>query len=173
MKDRFRVVMWNKFLEKFHRRLGVDRLGKSVANRQCVDVYDAVDVHVLARTIRLEFTLLATSNPTVSWNTVVLRMATVSEVKNLVFARIFPELTVFSDEIFLLFCVRFSRHVLRFFIHETEFVQQSAHVWTRQNHTVCFSHVSQNHTHVQEEIFVQPGRQFFFCSCFRWVTRPR
>ena len=128
MDDGFRVVTRNQFFEKFNRCLGVDRRGKSDVSRQCVDVYDAVDVHMLAGAIRLESTLHATSNPTVRRNTVVLRMATVAEVKNLVFARIFPELTVFSDEIFLLFNVRFSRHMLRFFIHETEFVQQSAHV---------------------------------------------
>ncbi|MDO4585454.1 MAG: hypothetical protein Q4D62_15305 [Planctomycetia bacterium] len=83
--------------------MGVDRFGKSDVSRQCVDVYDAVDVHVLAGAIRLQFTLHATSNPAVRRNVVVLRMATVAEVKNLVFARVFKELTVFSDEFLLLF----------------------------------------------------------------------
>ena len=72
MDDGFRVVTRNQFFEKFNRCLGVDRCGKSDANRQCIDVYDAVDIHVLARTIRLEFTLLATSNSTVSRDAVVL-----------------------------------------------------------------------------------------------------
>jgi len=102
------------------RRFLVHRLRKICKHLHCVNVHRPIDIHSLTTTVRLQFLVLATTNPTISRNTILLRMASIGKIDRIVFALCFPQFPVLFQEGFLLFRIEFARHMLRLLVCKTK-----------------------------------------------------